>query len=291
MPSSHSHHQKASKGALIGISVYLIVSALKITAAYFFKSAALHADGLNNLTDIVSSVVLFIGLNFAKQPADQDHHFGHSKYEALASFTTSLIMFAVGIEVIRDAVIRFYNGHYEQPDVRASLIGVLSLLLLGIAYLLIHRLAKETNSLSLKSSSKDLLSDMLTTFATMLAIGFASIGLAWLDILMACIVGAVIIHTAYTIFSESSFELSDGFDQEALENYRALVLQHPKVRAVPHIRGRLCASHIYLDITVEIDGDLSVTESHFITEQIETILAHRYHVQDVDVHVEPYFPS
>lgn len=291
MPTSVSHHQKAARGAFIGIVVYLIVASLKIGAAYMFKSTALHADGLNNLTDIISSLVLFIGLNIAKQPADQNHHFGHSKYEALASFTTSLIMFSVGIEVIRDAIVRFYNGHYEQPNIRAILIGGISLLLLGIAYLAIKKLAKETNSLGLKASAQDLLSDMLTTFATMLAIGFSNIGLPWLDVLMASLIGAVIIHTAYTIFSESSFELSDGFDQEALENYRSLVLQHPKVRAVPHIRGRLCANHTYLDITVEIDGDLSVTESHFITEQIETILAHRYHVQDVDVHVEPYFPS
>ena len=91
--SKHQALEHASKGALVSVSVYLLVSALKLLAAFYFHSAALRADGLNNLTDILSSILIFIGLKFAMQPADQDHHFGHTKYESIASFVTSVVMF------------------------------------------------------------------------------------------------------------------------------------------------------------------------------------------------------
>ena len=93
----------AARGAFVGIVVYLIISSLKLGAAYFVHSASLRADGLNNLTDIISSILIFIGLRIARKPADEDHYFGHSKFEPLASFATSLIMFTVGLEVIKSS--------------------------------------------------------------------------------------------------------------------------------------------------------------------------------------------
>ncbi|MBF0934220.1 MAG: cation transporter, partial [Abiotrophia defectiva] len=188
----------AARGALVGIVVYLIISSLKLGAAYFFHSASLRADGLNNLTDIISSILIFIGLRIARKPADEDHYFGHSKFEPLASFATSLIMFTVGLEVIKSSAERFIAQDYPTPDLQALWVGLAASVILLVTQRYIHYLAQQTQSMGLKASAKDLFSDFLTTLATMVAIAASSLGLAWLDILTALIIGAIILHTAYT---------------------------------------------------------------------------------------------
>ncbi|WP_288264188.1 cation diffusion facilitator family transporter, partial [uncultured Streptococcus sp.] len=93
--------------------------------------------------------------------------------------------------------------------------------------------------------------------------------------------------TAYDIFMESAFSLSDGFDQKELKKYKEAILKLPKVSNVKSQRGRSYGSNIYLDIVVEMNPDLSVYESHEVTEQIEDILRKEFSVYDTDVHVEP----
>lgn len=282
-------NSKAAKGAKIGIGVYLLLSALKLSASFLYQSSALRADGLNNLTDIISSVVIFVGLHIAKRPADNDHHYGHSKFEPLASFTTSLIMFTIGFEVIKTGVERFMYQRFETPNMQAAIVSIISAIILAIAYRYVAQLAASTKSLGLKASAHDMRNDCLISIATSIAIVATSLGLTQLDTLMSLVVGSLIIKTAYNIFKESTFTLSDGFDADALENYRKSVLKHPQVKRVTNLKGRLCGSQIYVDITVEIDGNLSVIKSHEITEEIERILGYNYSVREVDVHVEPFF--
>ncbi|WP_124057746.1 cation diffusion facilitator family transporter [Vaginisenegalia massiliensis] len=289
--NNNGSKRSASKGASVGIIVYLFLASFKLIASYYFHSAALKADGLNNLSDIISSLTLFIGLLIAKRPADHDHHFGHSKYEPLASFVTSLIMFTIGFEVLKEGIHRFITHQFLQPNLQSVWVALISILILFIAYRYMDQLAKETGSLGLKASAKDLFSDMLTTVGTSIAILGSSLGFPQIDTFMSLIVACLIIKTAYDIFSESTFTLSDGFDEEALRAYKDLILKHPRVEAIPSIRGRLCGSYIYVDITVEIDRHLSVVESHHITQEIEQILCYHYGVRDVDVHVEPYYES
>lgn len=287
--NQHDQHQQlASKGAAVGILTYLVLSMLKLSAAYLFKSASMKADGLNNLSDIISSILLFGGLWLAKKPADDDHHFGHSKYEAIASFATSFIMFSIGLEVIQSGITRFIHQDYDTPDLLSLWISFISITLLLIAYTYIKNLAFKLNSLGLKASSKDMLNDVFTTFGTSVAIIASSIGFTQVDILVSILIGGLIIKTAYGIFSECTFTLSDGFDQDELTKYKTLLMKHPKIHDITKIRGRLVGSYIYVDVTVKIDSELTVLESHHITEEIEKILEYNYNVRDVDVHVEPY---
>ncbi|MGZ7226707.1 cation diffusion facilitator family transporter, partial [Streptococcus pyogenes] len=93
--------------------------------------------------------------------------------------------------------------------------------------------------------------------------------------------------TAYDIFMESFFTLSDGFDEDLLHQYEEDILKLPKIVSVKSQRGRTYGSNIYLDIVLEMNPDLSVYESHEITEHVENLLKLKYNVFDVDIHVEP----
>ena len=149
-------------------------------------------------------------------------------------------------------------------------------------------LAARIQSLGLKATAKDNLSDAMTSFLTALAVLFASLGLHWLDNIMAFVVGLLIVRTAVEVFVESAFQLTDGFDQTELDKYIPVILRHPEVKDICEIKARRYGSNVYIDLTVCMDKDLSVYKSHQITEYIEKELYDEFAISFIDIHVEPY---
>ena len=111
--------------------------------------------------------------------------------------------------------------------------------------------------------------------------------ISWKDQGAALDIGGLILKTAWDIFRDSSFSLSDGFDEKKLVQYQQAVAKIPFVRGVKKIRGRSYGDNIFLEVVVLMDPDLTVRRSHAVTEQIEHLLQNKYHIFDVDVHVEP----
>ena len=272
MNQSQSNLKLAERGALISIVAYLILSAAKLATGHLLHSSSLVADGFNNLSDIISNVALLIGIRMARQPADRDHRFGHWKIEDLASLVTSIIMFYVGFDVLRDTVQKILSRETTVIDPLGAIVGVGSALVMFAVYLYNRTLAKKAQSKALKAAAKDNLSDVVTSLGTSVAIGASALNYPIVDQLVAIVITFFILKTAYDIFIESSFSLSDGFDESLLDKYKAAILELPKVSRVKSQRGRTYGSNIYLDVVIEMNPDLSVYESHAITEEVERLL-------------------
>jgi len=278
----------AERGALVSICAYIVLSIFKIAVGRYANSDALYADGLNNFTDILGSVAVLIGLRIARRPPDDDHVYGHWKMENIASMVTSFIMLLVGLQLLWSTLEKLISRNFDRPEPAAAIVGVISgIIMLGV-YLYNQRLSKKVNSQALEAAAKDNLSDALTSFATTIAILASILHLYILDTITAMIIGALILKTAYEIFRDSVFSLSDGFDEQLLVEYTQLILTLKDVKKVRTIRGRMYGSNIYLDIVVEMDPQMTVLQSHYVTEIIERRLADEYGVFDCDVHVEPY---
>ncbi|HCT95762.1 cation diffusion facilitator family transporter [Vagococcus sp.] len=278
----------AERGALISIVSYILLAAAKIIMAKLYHSAALQADGFNNLSDFIASMAVFIGLRLARQPADDDHRYGHWKVETVASLITSFLMFFIGIEVLVLAIKNLFNDKLPAPNPIAAYTGIASAIIMFGVYSYNHRLAKKVSSHALDAAAKDNLSDALTSLGTAIAIFASSFHLVWLDRATAVIIGIIILKTAWDIFRESAFSLSDGFSETKLQQYAVNVLMIPGVKSIKDIRGRTYGANIFIDIVVYMDPDLTVAESHDITEAIETLLYEKFNVFDTDVHVEPF---
>lgn len=277
----------AERGAILSIVAYILLSGIKLTAGNLFHSDALTADAFNNISDIVSNIAVLIGLRMAQKPADTDHKFGHWKIEDLASLITSFIMFMVGLQVLYSTIQKLINNEITQVDMVAALVGLLSAVIMIGVYQYNKHLAKQVKSKALEATAKDNLSDAITSVGTSIAIFAAAFNLPIIDKIAAIIITFFILKTAYEIFMESFFSLSDGFNEELLDRYEADILKLPKIVSVKSQRGRTYGSNIYLDIVLEMNPDLSVYESHAITEQVEELLKLKHGVFDVDIHVEP----
>lgn len=285
--TTYENLRAARRGPIVSIAAYMLLTIAKLLAGHFLNSSSLIADGFNNLSDILGNVALLIGLHLASQPADSDHRFGHWKIEDLSSLITSFIMFVVGFQVLIQTVRKIFLRVETVVDPLGATVGVLSAIVMCGVYFYNKSLAKKLKSSALIAAAKDNLSDAVTSIGTSIAIVAASFNLTIIDYITAIIITFFILKTAYDIFMEATFSLSDGFDEKTLKAYEKAILEIPKVTKVKKQRGRSYGSNIYLDIVVEMNPDLSVYESHAITEQIEKVLSKRFSVYDTDVHVEP----
>ncbi|HEL2255144.1 TPA: cation transporter, partial [Streptococcus suis] len=277
----------AERGAIVSITAYIALSGIKLAAGSMFHSDALTADAFNNISDIIGNIAVLVGLRMAQKPADTDHKFGHWKMEDLASLITSFIMFVVGFQVLYSTLIKIMSNQTVEIDLTGAIVGIFSALVMVGVYLYNKSLAKKVHSKALEATAKDNLSDAVTSIGTSIAIIAAALNFPIVDKIVAVIITFFILKTAYEIFMESFFTLSDGFDEELLHKYEEDILKLPKIVAVKSQRGRTYGSNIYLDIVLEMNPDLSVYESHEITEQVEQLLTLKHGVFDVDIHVEP----
>src|SRR5699024_7465618 len=133
-------------------------------------------------------------------------------------------------------------------------------------------LAEKVNSSGLRAVARDNLADSLTSLATAFAVIAAALGWIWLDSFMAIIVSLIILKTGFDIFKESTFSLSDGFKTKKLEIYKERILTIPHVKDVVSIKARMYGANTYVDVTILVDGNLTVQEGHDITESIEKAL-------------------
>lgn len=283
----YANLKQGERGAWVSIIAYIFCSALKIGVALLASSEALMADGLNNLTDVVASVAVLIGLRIARKPPDQDHPYGHFRAETISSLIASFIMLFVGIQVVTDAVPSLFDSSHTAPGMLAGWTALAtSAVMLGV-YRYNRALAKKINSQALMAAAADNRSDALVSIGTFVGVAGAQFQLHWLDPLAALVVGLIILKTAWDIFREATHRLTDGFDQSQLDKLRSTITGIAGVKEISDIKARYHGSSVLVDVVVHVDPDLNVVESHTITEKIEDRMRKVHKINAVHIHIEP----
>ncbi|MCD9023699.1 cation diffusion facilitator family transporter [Cohnella silvisoli] len=279
--------KKGEKGAWISIWAYLVLSSLKLTAGWIFASEALTADGFNNVTDIVASVAVLIGLRISRKPPDQDHPYGHLRAETIAALLASFIMGTVGLQVLIAAVRNLWNGEFVSPGLNAGWIALLAAAAMYGIYTYNVRLARRINNQALMAAAKDNRSDALVSLGAAIGIFGSRLGLPWLDGVAAIVVGCIILKTAWEIFTSATLTLTDGFDVKQLMSLRTTVEKTEGVKAIKDIRARIHGSTVLVDVVIVVSPDISLVESHAICDTIEQRMKRKHDIVNVHVHVEP----
>ncbi|WP_427706498.1 cation diffusion facilitator family transporter [Staphylococcus parequorum] len=276
----------AQKGAYLSLIVYIVLSIAKFIVGSMYDSAAVRADSLNNMTDIVVSLAVIIGLKISIKPADKNHPYGHLKSENISTLLVSFIIMFVGIQVVIESVPEIFSKDHHAPNVITIYVSVISGIIMLIVFYINQKLAERTNSSSLNSAAKDNLSDALVSIGTAVGLIFTQFGLPILDTVLATVLGLLIIYTGFRIFKESIFTLSDGFNEQELEAYKNYVLEIEDVIDVQNIKGRYHGSSIFVDVTIVVESDLSLEDAHHICDKVEQHM-HEKGISSVYVHPEP----
>ncbi len=279
--------KQGEKGAWISIGAYIVLAGFKLAAGYGFASAALVADGFNNLTDIIASTAVLIGLRISQKPPDEDHPYGHFRAETIAALVASFIMATVGIQVLVTTVKSLFAGERHVPGLFSAWIALAAGAAMLLVYLYNRRLAKRINNQALLAAAKDNLSDALVSVGAAAGIIGARLGLPWLDPVAALAVGVIICKTAYEIFYSATYALTDGFNEKELYTLRGTIERTQGVNSIKDIKARVHGSNVLIDVVVLVDPALTLVESHQISDDIERRMENKHNIMSVHVHIEP----
>lgn len=280
--------RQAEKGAWISILSYIVLSSLKLVMAFIGDSEALRADGLNNLTDIISSIAVLIGLKISRKPADDVHRYGHYRAEYISSLIASFIMAGVGIQIILDAGSAILTSKTTNPDMLTAWTALFSAVSMYFVYRYNKKLAIQVSSSALTAAAQDNKSDAIVSVGTFIGILGSQLGIAWLDVAFAFIVGLIICKTAFDIFRESSLTLTDGFENGKLEPIQDTIQETEGVIDIKDLKARSYGNKIYIETTILVEPTLTVIESHKISEDVEQNISSSYKNAVVHIHIEPY---
>ena len=265
----------------------LAVAVAKITLGYMTGAVSILSDGFHSLTDSASNVVALIGVSIARRPPDENHPYGHRKYETMASLGILVFLVVVLVQVLSAAYDRLVNGGV--PRVFPEGIGIMTATLVVNVFVVAYELraARELNSEVLRADATHTRSDVLTS-ATVLG---ALVGVWWgyplLDPLAALVVAGFIARACWEIAQEASRILSDEIVM-AEDEVRAVVGAVPTVLGCHQIRTRGPSDHVFMDLHVWIDGRTPLEAAHATSHIVKDRLMTRFPaLADVVIHIEP----
>ncbi len=285
----YTNLRKGERGAWVSIGAYIFLSAIKLSFGFAGSSEALKADGLNNLTDIIASVAVLIGLRISQKPPDEDHHYGHLRAETIASLVASFIMAVIGLQVLIGATQRFIAPPEATPSLFTAFVAFFSSIVMYFVYRYNIKLSKEIKSSAVRAAAYDNRSDALVSIGAGIGIFGAVFGAPIIDVITAFIVGLIIIKTAIDIFKEAVWALTDGFNEDEVETMSVLVRKVPGVIELRDFKGRSHGNVMFIDLTIAVNPELNVIESHWITEEIERKIDKIRANCVILVHIEPVY--
>lgn len=283
-----SDRERSVQRILAGILVAnLAVAAAKIIAGLLFDLLSVRADGFHSLTDGMNNVVGLLVVRLAARPPDEEHPYGHRKFEVFASFGIAVMMMLLIIETGRAAIERLISGAHSDVPLDAVIVMVLTLVVNTVVTVYEHRRGKALDSPILIADARHTLSDVLVTIGVLAGLGGGKLGFTSADAWGALLVLGLVAVAGFSVLSRAFDVLADRAPLERAE-IEASVRGVTGVRAVRSVRSRGAPGDIHVDLTIEVDRQISVEAAHAIADSVEEIVKNRFAgANDVLVHVEP----
>lgn len=273
------------------LGLNLVVAIVKIVLGYSTGAVSILSDGFHSLTDSASNIVGLVGVSIARLPPDENHPYGHRKYETMASLGILVFLIIVLVQVLGAAYDRLING--GEPRVFPEGIGIMVVTLAVNLFVVAYeeRAGKRLNSEVLQADAKHTRSDVLTSGTVVVALIGVWLGYPLLDPLAALVVAVFIGRACWQIAKEASRILADEI-VIAEDDVRAVVRLVPEVLGCHHIRTRGPADHVFMDLHVWLDGQTLLDSAHATSHAVKDLLMKRFpHLADVIIHIEPPPPT
>lgn len=271
----------------LGGNILLALS--KALAAYYSGSIALYADTANSVSDVIYSLLMVGGLWMATRPPDLSHPQGHGRFEPLAGLIIAVSMSYAGYEAGRASITRLFSGGVVLEPGLPTLVLVFSALVKSAMFVIISRIARRLNSPALRASSKDNISDVLTSAAAFLGVLGTRFIHPLTDPIAGVLVAAWIFRQAYRAGKENlQFLTGAGAEEEVRRRIKALAEGVPGVISVHHMMTDYAGPKLVVDMHINVNGETSLNETHAIEDAVINRLQALPEVDRAYVHIEPH---
>lgn len=282
------NNRKTYQALIITLAGNLILALSKLYVAHVSGSSALQADAYNSLSDVLYSVTLVIGMMIAIRPADISHPQGHRRFEPLVGLLISFSMAWAGYQAISESIDKIRSGPTTFDLGLPILVLFFSAVIKGVMYWLIHRIATDLSSPTLKTAATDNLMDTITSFTAIIGIYLSSIWSPLADPIAGILVSVWIFRAAFEALQENlGFLTGAGASEERRQQFLDIIRSVPGVANVHQLFAEHVGSTFVLDVHINVDGNTPLYQVHRIETEIEEKLTAIPDVERAYIHVEP----
>lgn len=291
-----SREKKIYRVTLWGSLVNMLLVAIKFVFGIVGCSAAMIADAVHSLSDLVTDAVVIVFVKLSNKPQDEDHDYGHGKYETLATSIVGLSLLFVGVLILYNGVEKIYAAiqgeTLQQPGIVALFAAVVSIMLKEWTYQFTVSVGKKVNSQAVIANAWHHRSDALSSIGTAIGISgaiFLSDKWVVLDPIAAVIVSLFIMRTAWLLMKQASDELLEkSLPKDIEQEIISIVEEEEGVTGIHNLRTRRIGSLIAMEMHLRMPGDTLLYVAHQHTSRIERRLRRRFGKGTlISIHVEP----
>lgn len=278
--------------SLVGIAGNVVLSAFKLFAGIVGSSSAMVSDAIHSLSDVFATFIAFLGVRLSKKAADQEHPYGHERFECVASLLLGLILLATGLGIGKVGLERILAGSYEAlpvPSALALAAAVVSIASKEAMYWYTRHCAKLLNSPAFMADAWHHRSDAFSSIGSLTGIAGAMLGFPVMDPIASVIICLFILKVSYDILKGAIVNMLDtscGADYErALTEY---IAAQKDVVLVDALHSRMFGNKAYIDLAIQVDGSLPLREAHDIAQRIHDSVEERFsEVKHITIYLNP----
>jgi cation diffusion facilitator family transporter len=291
--AEHTPQQRAaaaSRSTWVSVAVNVVLTATQIAVGIVSKSQGLVADGIHSLSDLVADFVVLFAGHHARKDADEDHPYGHQRFETAASMVLGALLLAVGVGMLWSAVSKLEAPEtVQQVHVAALYVAGAALVAKELLFRYMLSVAKQVKSSMLVANAWHARSDAASSLVVGLGIIGNLAGYPILDPIAALIVGFMVARMGWGFAWDAMHDLMDrAVDDQEVDAIRRTLTDTPGVQSVHDVRTRKMGDMIVVDAHIEVDASISVEAGHDIAVQARHRVMQRHRVLNLMTHVDPW---
>lgn len=282
----------AVKVSTVSIVGNILLALFKLLAGIFAKSGAMVSDAVHSASDVISSVIVIIGVKLSARDCDDDHPYGHERLECVAAIVLAVILLITGLFIGSSAVENIASGNYGElavPGVLALVAAIVSIVVKEAMFHYTKYYAVKLDSGAVMADAWHHRSDALSSIGALIGIAGSRMGLPVLDSVASLVICLFIVKAAYDIFKDAVDKMVDhACDKQTEQELRDCVMAQEGVLGIDLLTTRVFGNKIYADIEISADGSKTLRESHEIAERVHSTIEENFpKVKHVMVHVNP----
>ncbi|QKO23626.1 cation diffusion facilitator family transporter [Rhodoferax sp. BAB1] len=289
MTRTQTEQRQALRSTWISVWINLVLAAMQVVIGVFARSQALIADGLHSLSDLVADGVVLFAARHSHAEADAEHPYGHARFETAASLAIGLILLATGVGMVWTAGVKLHAGEsLGAVHPLALLAALLTLVAKEGLFRYMRRIGERLKSSMLIANAWHARADAASSLVVAVGIAANLLGYHSMDAVAAVIVGFMIVKAGWDFSVDAFHSLTDhALDPEEIARIHGTAQAVDGVLDVHKLRTRRMGDWAVIDMHVEVDAHLTVSEGHYIAEQIAAQVQAAHRVAECTVHIDP----
>ena len=260
----------ANRASILGMIGNIFLFIIKVIVGFISNSQAMIADAFNSASDILSSIMTYIGNRVASKDADDDHNLGHGKAEYIYSMLISIVMFILGGKILIDSIVSIINPSKYIFTNWLVIVCIITIIVKLSLYLYTRTVGKKYHNLLVEANSKDHRNDVFITLASLVAAICSLYGIYVIDGIVGLIISLWIVYTAIKIYKDSYDVLMDKtISNETKDKVLSIIQDHNEVLKIQHFNATPVGYRYMVSFTIFVDGNLSTFDSHEIANHLE----------------------